>query len=434
MNRFCAVGLMIGLALLAAGCGGASHPPAQHLGGPPLPVSSHAVVHYGPFVPSGGWAGGGGSGLWGDGGSGPTGTTLGCIDGRHYSQAFGIENRSKRPVTLTTAHGANPNPAVIDLVAIQLRLSPRARPSGTTDNWGGGIGIPLAYRGWSAAPTRAVTIPPGRAAAVQTNYLMHDCDELSGGRTVIVPGTLVLGYRVAGRARRTTVPEAIDRIVLRAGPTRRQCVPVAGSASLVAADTACAAARQAALACHPMSHPSFGVCTVAGVTWDCGRIAGPGSPLLESCWQPQLKSHWFSTVWIDNDLTLWGAFASARGRSLAGGGESCDARKRSLVYRSQPLQLGPSFGVARLDFSLPGYHGAGDYGAHVHAARGHAGIRVVISGSAAKGAPSGTYLPLAGRIEVSRAKPAAGGVVYASLRLRGRTQQISLNGRWSCRR
>jgi hypothetical protein len=46
-----------------------------------------------------------------------------------------------------------------------------------------------------------------------------------------------------------------------------------------------------------MSHTSWGVCTVAGVLWDCGSTAGPGSPYLETCYQPHEKSHWFRVRW-----------------------------------------------------------------------------------------------------------------------------------------
>src|SRR3954464_2069347 len=122
--------------------------PVQHIGA-------------GPFVLSGGFAGGSGSGLWGDGASGPQGTTVGCIDRRHYSEAFGIKNRSRAPVTLVSARGANPAPNTVDLVAIQLRLSPPFPPPSSVPNWGGPPGGGLNYRGWSAAPTRPLTIPPG---------------------------------------------------------------------------------------------------------------------------------------------------------------------------------------------------------------------------------------------------------------------------------
>jgi hypothetical protein len=260
------------------------------------PVAKAAVQHIGsgPFVLSGGFAGGGGSGLWGDGASGPHGTSLGCVDRRHYSEAFGIENRSKAPVTLTAAHGPNPAPRFIDLVAIQLRLSP-PRPHQRQANWG--WDGDLDYRAWSAAATRPVTIPPGRIATVQSNFLMRHCHELARGRSIVVPGWLVLSYRASGHLQRKKVPLAAERIVLGPGPTRSACEPVSGSSTLVAADTGCEAARRAALACHPMSHNSWGDCTVAGVYWDCGSTAGAGSPYLETCYLPRKKSRWFRVRW-----------------------------------------------------------------------------------------------------------------------------------------
>jgi hypothetical protein len=249
----------------------------------------------GPFVLSGGFVGGGESGLYGDGDSGSSGTTLGCVERRHYSEAFGLENRSKTAVTLTTARGPNPAPRFIDLVAIQLRLSPRqqAPRSGSL----GGVSLGLAYHGWSAAPTRPVTIPPGRGATVQSNFLMHNCRALAPGKRIEVSGALVLGYRTAGRLHHKTIPLPSERLVLVPGPTRRVCATVPGSTTFVAADTGCTAARRAALACHPMSHNSWGDCTVAGVYWDCGSTAGPGAQYLETCYLPHRKSHWFRVRW-----------------------------------------------------------------------------------------------------------------------------------------
>lgn len=296
--------LVAGLLVVVVGAGGVAGA-AFALRGPNAPYridgSSRPAVRTpaqqigsGPFVLNGGSVGGGGSGLWGDGASGPHGATLGCIDRRHYSEAFGLQNRSHAAVTLVGAQGANPAPIVIERVAVQLRLAPPQRPT-TTTNWGGDGD--LVYRGWSAAPTRPVTIPPGRIATVQSNFLMHDCQSLARRRPVVVPGSLVLTYRQAGRVRRKTISLPSERLTLVPGPTAQRCAPVAGSVSLVAADTGCTAARQAALACHPMSHNSWGDCTSGAVLWDCGATAGPGSPYLETCWRPTKKSHWIKVRW-----------------------------------------------------------------------------------------------------------------------------------------
>jgi hypothetical protein len=425
VKRLCVFAIAAGLACAAAGCGASR---AVH-GSRFLVSQKSAPARFGPFRVTG-FAGGGSSGLQGDGASGPKGTSLGCVDRRRYSQAFGLQNSSKLPVTLTGARGANPAPDVIGLVAIQLRLSPRARPTQGQANLGGPA-IDLLYHGWSRAPTRPVTIPPGRSATVQTNYLLRNCNRLAHGWSVVVPGLLVLRYRISGHVHRRRLSLAGERIVLSAGPTRRTCAPVPGSARLVAADLRCAAARRATVACHPLSHSSWGDCRVSGVLWDCGRFAGPGSPLLETCYLPQRKSHWFSTVWIAKDLTLWGAFAGAHGRSLSGGAGACELGGRALRYRSQPIPLGGSFGVARVRLSVAGYRGPGDYGAHDRAARTE--IEVVIHGSRAKGAPSGSYDALAGRVVVSGTTGPPGGAVYASLGLRNGARRIDLNGTWRCR-
>lgn len=270
----------------------------------------------GPFVLNGGFASGGGSGLWGDGASGPHGTTLGCLNRRHYSEAFGIQNRSHTAVTLIAARGANPAPAIVERVAVQFRLSPPVHPTP-----GRPPGLSLVYRHWSATPTRPLRIPPGRNATVQSNFLFRHCGQLAGGRSITVPGSLVLRYRLAGSVHQKTVPLPGERFILIAGPQRRQCSPVSGSGSLVSADTSCAAAQQAALACHPMSHNSWGDCSVAGVLWDCGSTAGRGWPYLETCWQPTKKSHWFRVRWNPPILSSKGiggvAFGTPRGKVIA---------------------------------------------------------------------------------------------------------------------
>lgn len=297
MRRVVASAVVAGLALAAAACGAAglrtvSRPiPGQPVARSPRVRVSGAEVSAGPFVVGGGLAAGPSSGLWGDGSSGAKGTSLGCLDRRHYSEAFGIENRLATSVTLIAARGPNPTPAIVDLVAVQLRLSPPARSAGDLS------GGDLAYRHWSAAHTGPVTIPPGRIATVQANFLLRRCGGLASGRAVVVPGSFVVSYRVSGRVDRQRIRLPGAALVVTRGPTRRTCAPVAGSVSLVAANTTCALARKAALACHPMSHNSWGDCTVERSLWDCGSTAGPGAPYLETCWHPTRKSDWLRVRW-----------------------------------------------------------------------------------------------------------------------------------------
>jgi hypothetical protein len=292
---FALVGGAVGTALVLRG------PSAPRFTVGPSRVVARSIVQHigsGPFVLNGGFSGGGESGLFGDGADGPKGTSLGCINQRHYSQAFGIQNRSHTPVTLVGADGANPSPQIVDLAAIQFRLSPPLKRAGTVSTLGGGsAGMDLVVRPWSAARTKTLRLPPGRIATVQSNYLMRHCTKLGSGRKIVVPGSLILHYREAGRAHQKSIPLPSLRFVLHPGPTKRRCTPVSGSTSFVAADTRCGAARQASVACHPMSHNSWGVCTVAGVLWDCGSTAGPGSPYVETCDLPHKKSHWFRVRW-----------------------------------------------------------------------------------------------------------------------------------------
>lgn len=221
--------------------------------------------------------------------------TLGCLDHRHYPEAFGIQNGSHAPVTLLDAHWSNPAPGIIERTAVQFLLSPPYHPSpGLVTVNSGTLGPVVVRRNWSGAPTRLLTVPPGRVATVQTNFLFDHCGQLARGRSVAVPGSLVLRYRVSGRVRHKVIPLASEAFMLVAGPTRRTCA-VPGAISSISSDTLCAATRRAALACYPLSHGSWGDCTSAGVAWTCGRYAHH----RETCWQaPQmLRAHWFRVRW-----------------------------------------------------------------------------------------------------------------------------------------
>lgn len=306
MRRFASYALAAGVMAAGAGCGSSATTvasrPATHSMAPIVPAANDETgedrVGRGPFTPSGGWAGGSGSGLWGDGATGPRGSTLGCLDDRHYSYAFGVENRSKARITLTSARLPNPAPRIVARVAIQLRLSPPQPPT-----QGDQLHLELVYRHWSAAATTPVTIPPGRIATVQANYLMRRCDELRPDRRVSVPSSLVLAYRRAGKTGRQEMTLPGNSFVVIPGPVKRTCDPVAGSARLVAADIGCDLARRLAPACTQMKNGGWLGCTVAGTFWECGRFAGPGYPLRETCYLPHRKSHWFTVVWLNRAAT-----------------------------------------------------------------------------------------------------------------------------------
>ena len=442
MRRFASYALLAAIALAAGGCAG-SHAHVSVSGGSPVglvrEVDTGNRIGPGPFVPAGGWTGGGASGLWGDGGSGPRGTSLGCLENRHYSYAFGVENRTKAPVTFTAALGSTPAPGIVEHVATQLRLSPPQRPRPRIPNWGGN-GIDLVYHGWSAAPLKPVTIPPHRIATIQANFLFHNCDRLAHGRSVTVPGSLVLDYRRSGHAGRQKIALPENRFVVGVGPTKRACAPVEGAGSLVAADVSCAFARHAAPLCRPMQNEGWLGCTVDGRFWDCGRFAGPGFPLLETCYLPHQKAHWFSVVWIGHGLGIWGAIHDRRANlgwnridawPITRG--TCQVRHdlRTLVFRSSALRMLRGKADARVVFVLRNYYGVGRYMANGSRPIGGAPVVVELG---RRGAAKTFYLATAGRVTILRARSGSiSGTVYASLRERGGAKRANLNGSWSCR-
>jgi hypothetical protein len=268
-------------------------------------------------------------------------------------------------------------------------------------------------------------------ATIQLNFLMHDCAALARGRTVVVPGSIVLRYHASGHdaGQKLTLPG--NRIVVVAGPRKRTCAPVAGSGSLVAADVTCGFARRAAPLCRAMKNEGWLGCTVDGRFWVCGRFAGPGFPLLETCYLPHQKSHWFKVVWVGHGLGLWGAVQNRRANlgwnridawpttrgTCRVGGDS-----RTLVFESSALRLRGPTGIsdARVRFHLRTFRGAGR-----HSANG--AVEVAVQ-------PHASYLATTGRLTILRSgHDSISGSVFASLRERAGTKRASLNGTWTCR-
>jgi hypothetical protein len=296
MRRYAFGAFVLGLAVVAAGCGSSR---ATAHGGRPVAgrdIARHTeepVNHggSGPFALSGAFASGGSGGLMGDVGSRPKGggTSLGCQNGERWSYAFGLVNTSKAPVRLMSVRAPNPARPIADRVATQLRLSPpQPPPSTVTNHLGPSIG--LVYRHWSAAPTQAVTIPPGRTATVQSNFLMRQCASLVPARTISIPASFRLGYRTSGHRGVQAVGVPSMRLVIKPGVVPHSCNPVAGTAFLAAVGDGCADARTAVQACNPLprAHKTHslwngGLCTAAGTSWECGRFEGPGWPFLETC-------------------------------------------------------------------------------------------------------------------------------------------------------
>jgi hypothetical protein len=242
-----------------------------------------------PFAANGGVEAGPGSGLWGDKGSGPDGLHVGCLAHRHYALVVTLSNRSTSAATLTGARGADSAPRIIRRVAVQFRLAP---PPPDGHFFGANL------RHWSAAPAKPVTIPPGRSAVVQSNFVMRHCETLRRHRAVVINRSLVLSYRTAGHAGTQKVAQRSARIILGRGPTIRPCIPVLGSGALFAADIPCWVARSAAMSCRHLPHRSSGTCSAAGYAWNCTFTGRKRPPVAELCWLAS-KSQWFKVRWTE---------------------------------------------------------------------------------------------------------------------------------------
>jgi hypothetical protein len=163
-----------------------------------------------PLALGGGVAAGPTSGLWGDGSSTPTGMHIGCIRGRRLAVLITVTNRTKRTITLLGGGGPQRLAAVIERVAVQVRLA-SPPPNGDA------VGDP-GLRSWSARNTTPVPIPAGRSAWVQSNFLMRDCGSLRGDQASTLNRSITLAYSADGRRGTQRVAVAAARIILTRGP------------------------------------------------------------------------------------------------------------------------------------------------------------------------------------------------------------------------
>lgn len=177
--------------LLGAGCGGTNR----------VPVAA--------FVAEGGTSSGPGSGLWGDGTSGPSGLHVGCIDGRRFAVLITVHNRTNQRITLVRAGGRVEAPRVIERVAVQVSLAPLP-PTGDR--------LVLGLRAWDRHPSPAAVIPPRRDAWIQSNFLMRNCQSLRQHETLIVNRTTTLTYTVDGGEETEDVSVRGARMILTRGP------------------------------------------------------------------------------------------------------------------------------------------------------------------------------------------------------------------------
>jgi hypothetical protein len=129
------VGLAMALATVVSACG----------------AGTRAVKN--PFVAAAGEESGPGSGLLGDGSSGPDGMQIGCINGRRLAVLITVHNRTKGTVWLLGADGAEQLPRVIKRVAVQVSLAP---PPPKGDLVISGL-VP-----WNRHDSPLVAIPAGR--------------------------------------------------------------------------------------------------------------------------------------------------------------------------------------------------------------------------------------------------------------------------------
>ena len=170
-----------------------------------------------PFTSDGGIENGPTSSLWGDTSTGPEGSSVGCIRGRHFAVLITLHNQSSETITVLGAAGPQSYQDVIERDAVQVRLAPPPPPAGFVGSSG--------LTSWNPHNSDPVVIPPGRDAWVQSNYSMSNCAHLRGHEPLTINQSTTLVYRArAGRETQiVSVPSA--QIILTRGPAHPS-VPV----------------------------------------------------------------------------------------------------------------------------------------------------------------------------------------------------------------
>lgn len=134
---------------------------------------------------------------------------VGCIDGRRFAVMITVRNRSKHEVTLQPAGGSKAAAKVLRRVAVQVRLAP---PPPVGDK------AVIGLRGWNGHDSASASIPAGRDAWVQLNFLMHDCRTLHLGENLVANRSVALVYRIGGRTATQVVSPGYARMILTRGP------------------------------------------------------------------------------------------------------------------------------------------------------------------------------------------------------------------------
>ena len=164
-----------------------------------------------PFVADGGVESGPGSGLWGDGSSGPRGMHIGCIRGRRLAILVTVHNHTRQTITLLGGAGIQSLPDVIERVAVQVRL---AAPPPKGD-----VAV-IGLRSWNARSSAPAAIPAGRGGWVQSNFVMRNCALLRSIEPMTVNRSITLNYSVGGVRGTQVISVAAARIILTRGPLR----------------------------------------------------------------------------------------------------------------------------------------------------------------------------------------------------------------------
>jgi hypothetical protein len=199
--------------------------------------------------------------------------------------AVSLRNHSASTVTITAVRGPEPAPRIIRRVAVQVRLAPPPSSEGL---------FIFSLRRWSDSPLVPVAIPPGKAAVVQSNFLMGRCAALRPHQALTVNRAIVVSYRVGDQMGRQEVAAPAARIILTRGPTLQACARPQGATRLIASDITCTLAERTAASCHRLPNGTGGWCTTASRKWDCTFTSA--SRAFERCWLPS-KRQWISVRW-----------------------------------------------------------------------------------------------------------------------------------------
>jgi hypothetical protein len=133
--------------------------------------------------------------------------------GAHYAVLFTVKNASSRPVTLLSAGDPQPGHRLLRRIGVRFTPVPHHDPR---------IPEPGLAPPFEAEDPAPLTVPPGRNAWVQFNFVMGECQFFAPGEEQTYNETATIVYQ-RGKGEKTIALDLTGDQVTITAPSDRRC-------------------------------------------------------------------------------------------------------------------------------------------------------------------------------------------------------------------